>query len=318
MKLSLLILFFSATFSYAQGPRFRDQHFIPAKTGTDTDNITKTDSSGTEQAVPKPYHFAASENLTLVRHEGFISAMHPVFNIPAWTYHRISLALLPEVSTPKRPGGYAGDPEYTSLKGSAYGGSGYDHGHLAPAADFKRSKELYIQSHYMTNMAPQHGCLNQIGWCYLESMTRNWAVESPNTVTHVISGCILSEFSDTLCHPSGLRICVPAYFFKAVLIEDTIHPALSKAIGFIVPNDDLTKEAAQASRCSIDAIEVVTGLDLFSGATKLDQLLLAQVESKTGSFGWEGYKVDCGTKKCENIYTGKRKKPEKRTKLLCR
>lgn len=297
MKFRMLVFFcWVTTFFYAQqtADLFLQPTFYPVKTMT-----------------------SMSDSVTLVRHEGYISQMHNGYHLPLWVYHRISKQLLDEGVKQKRPSGYPADAAYPSLKRTFYGGSGYQHGHLAPAADFKQDEQLYIESHFMTNMAPQHGCLNEIGWCYLESMTRNWAAEDSTTVTHVVSGCIPGKWIDTLCYPSGMKIYVPASFFKAVFIEDTLHPERSRAIGFIVKNDYLSKEAAQQAICSIDSIERITNLDLFSGCTRLNPAQLESTEKNVGAFRWKGYKTECGGKKCESVYSGNRIHPSKRKKLLC-
>lgn len=295
MKLWLVLLLTVTSFNLlAQLPPLTSSVFLPVRT------------------LPKN-----GDTLTLIRHDGYISNMDTAHQLPFWVYHRISKQLLAAGKTRKRPGSYPRDPEYISLKRNAYESSGYQHGHMAPAGDFKRDSVMYRDSHFMTNMAPQHGCLNEIGWCYLESMTRNWASDDSTTVTHIVSGYVPGKWIDTLCHNNGLKIYVPAQYFKAVFIEDTVHPERSRAIGFIVPNDYLSKEAAQKASCSIDQIEALTHLDLFAGATQLTTDQLENTEATIGSFGWEGYTTDCGTKKCESVYSGKRIHPSKRTKLRC-
>lgn len=258
-----------------------------------------------------------SDSSALIRHDGYISKIDTAHQLPFWVYHRISKKMLEQGVKRKRPGDYPRDPEYTILKRSAYESSGYQHGHMAPAGDFKRDSAMYRDSHFMTNMAPQHGCLNEIGWCYLESMTRNWAAEDSTTITHIVSGYVPGKWIDTLCHTNGLKIYVPAQFFKAIFIEDTLHPERSRAIGFIVPNDYLSKEAAQQAAVSIDEIETLTQLDLFADCTRLSTAQQEKTELHVGRFGWEGYTTDCGSKKCESVYSGKRIHPSKRTKLRC-
>ncbi len=287
--------------------------FMPVAAADDPTN----DTAVALKIAVKPFHFAKTENTTVIRHTGYITLMHNVYHIPAWTYHRISKEQLKTVDTnSKRRGGYPKDAQYQALKSTMYDGSGYQHGHMAPAADFKRNSTLHRESNYMTNMAPQHGCLNEIGWCYLESMTRNWASESGSTVTHVVSGCLLGNFKDSLCYPNGFKVYVPAYFYKAILIEDTLHPEKSRAIGFIVANDYLSKEAAQLAQCSIDDIERLTGLNLFMGCTQLDENELLVLEKTIGTFSWN-FTTDCGTKNCESVYSGKRIHPKTRKKLKC-
>jgi endonuclease G len=59
---------------------------------------------------------------------------------------------------------------------SDYVGSGYDRGHMAPAADNQCSgQEAMIESFYFSNMAPQYGQLNRGDWKTLEMRTRELA-----------------------------------------------------------------------------------------------------------------------------------------------
>jgi len=57
---------------------------------------------------------------------------------------------------------------------SDYKGSGYDRGHLAPAADMKWSKEAVLESFFPANMAPQTPGLNRGKWKSLESAVRGF------------------------------------------------------------------------------------------------------------------------------------------------
>jgi endonuclease G len=57
-----------------------------------------------------------------------------------------------------------------------YIGSGYDRGHMAPAADNQCSgQDAMIESFYFSNMAPQYGQLNRGDWKTLEMRTRELA-----------------------------------------------------------------------------------------------------------------------------------------------
>lgn len=57
-----------------------------------------------------------------------------------------------------------------------YVGSGFDRGHMAPAADNQCSgKEAMTESFYYSNMTPQYGQLNRGDWKTLEMQTRELA-----------------------------------------------------------------------------------------------------------------------------------------------
>ena len=65
-----------------------------------------------------------------------------------------------------------GDPVVTK----DYSNSGYDRGHMAPAADMKWSEQAMRESFYMTNICPQHHSNNAGDWKDLEELVRDLAV----------------------------------------------------------------------------------------------------------------------------------------------
>ena len=151
---------------------------------------------------------------------------------------------------------FRADPEI--ITGSAtlvdYRGSGYDRGHLAPAADMKWSEEAMSESFYMSNMSPQVPGFNRGIWRSLESRVRSWAVE--NGAVYVVTGGILSSGLPTIGPDS---ISVPEYFYKVIL--DYQEPEL-KGIGSILPNQG-SKSSLKTYAVSIDSVEQRTGIDFF-------------------------------------------------------
>ena len=69
--------------------------------------------------------------------------------------------------------------------------SGYDKGHLAPAADMKYSTTTMKESFYFSNMSPQKPEFNRGIWKELEEQVRNWA-QIYDTV-YIVTGPILSD-----------------------------------------------------------------------------------------------------------------------------
>lgn len=233
------------------------------------------------------------------------------YNLPLWVSHHINSSLLEE-KFKTRPSGYPKDPQYPNLKGNALQSSGYDHGHLAPAADFKWSKEAYLQSFLMTNMAPQHGCLNQKGWCHLEGTVRKWVEDNPNLDLYIVSGAIINEFIDTLCLSKDIQIFVPRYFYKTILIiEPNEEP---KTIGYIIPNEDVSTFDIQLFQTSVSELEKLTNLDFFSF---LPREIQNEIEPKIPNVPYYSTVISCPDKACESVYSGNRVSPENRTRMNC-
>lgn len=133
-----------------------------------------------------------------------------------------------------------------------YVGSGYDRGHLCPAASMTMNQSAMDESFYMSNMSPQHISCNRGRWKSLESKVREWVVTEGEL--SVVSGPI---FKDNIESIGDNEVTVPGYYYKV------IYNNADKMIGFILPNekcpDDLVDYAVP-----VDSIESMTGIDFFS------------------------------------------------------
>ena len=135
-----------------------------------------------------------------------------------------------------------------------YTGSGYDRGHLAPAADMSWSNQTMQESFYYSNMSPQDQSFNRGIWKKLEELVRTWAVD--NESLYVVTGPILSSGLSTI-GPND--VSVPNYYYKVLL--DYSQPGI-KAIGFILPNH-ANKGSLTEFAMPIDRVEAMTGLNFF-------------------------------------------------------
>lgn len=135
-----------------------------------------------------------------------------------------------------------------------YKGSGYDRGHLAPAADFSYDEFALSQSFYMSNMSPQDPSFNRGIWKKLEDQVRDWA--KANNAIYVVTGPVLNKKFKTI---GKNEVSVPEYYYKIVL--DIEKPEV-KAIAFLMKNE---KSSAELSSfvVTIDEIEKLTQLDFF-------------------------------------------------------
>jgi endonuclease G len=150
------------------------------------------------------------------------------------------------IPDPKVKTGSASDKDYE--------GSGYDRGHLAPAADMGWSTTAMAESFFYSNMSPQTPSFNRGIWKKLEELVRTWAIE--NNKVYVVTGPVLTNELPTI---GPNKVSVPKYYYKVVL--DYSEPSI-KGIGFILPNT-ASKEQLQYYTVSIDSIEKLTGIDFF-------------------------------------------------------
>ncbi|MBO4806893.1 MAG: DNA/RNA non-specific endonuclease [Paludibacteraceae bacterium] len=162
------------------------------------------------------------------------------------------------------------DPAITT--GSAhpyeYRNSGYDKGHLAPAADMRFDEEAMNESFYMSNVSPQIKEMNCGIWNDLEKQTRKWARHYGRI--YVVCGPILNNpksqkkklsYEDKYKGWTSSNITVPDYFYK--IIFDFSKKGKEKMIAFCIPNED-AKGSFYNYAVTVDSIETLTGIDFFS------------------------------------------------------
>ena len=135
-----------------------------------------------------------------------------------------------------------------------YKKSGYDQGHLAPAADMAWSKTAMKESFYYSNMSPQLPSFNRDIWKKLEEHVRDWAVD--DKAVYVVTGPVLTEGLSTI---GPNKVSVPKYYYKVIL--DYTLPEI-KGIGFIMPNAG-SKKPLKTYAVTIDSVEKFTGIDFF-------------------------------------------------------
>lgn len=135
-----------------------------------------------------------------------------------------------------------------------YTKSGYDRGHLAPAADMGWSAQAMNESFFYSNMSPQEPGFNRGIWKKLEEQVRQWAID--NQAIYVTTGPVLENNLQTIGHN---KVAIPHYYYKVIL--DYSKPDL-KGIGFIMPNASSTL-ALNNYAVSIDSVEAVTGINFF-------------------------------------------------------
>ena len=147
-----------------------------------------------------------------------------------------------------------------------YKGSGYDRGHLCPAADMKLSKEAMKETFQMWNMSPQEPSFNRGKWSELEALVRNYIKDETDTL-FIVTGAV---FVDNKGFIGNNEVTVPSMFYKAVY-------CLKKGgIGFILPNQKIN-DKLHVFQVPISYIEELTGIDFFPQLTKEMQI---EIESQ--------------------------------------
>lgn len=161
----------------------------------------------------------------------------------------------------------------------AYRGSGYDRGHMCPAADQKWSLQAMNDCFVMANMCPQDNDLNAKAWETLESKERQWAQRDKSL--WIIAGPIYQSSDKERIGPYNVR--VPSAFFKVLLALDVAEP---RAIAFVYPNE-LAPGNMQDYAMSVDELEKRLGYDFFA---ELPDDLENKVESSYSFTEWNNSK----------------------------
>ncbi len=195
------------------------------------------------------------ENLMLY-YEGFNVAFNPAMHQPNYSAWQLTSDRIDGEFSRK-------DVEFQADENVAgcatlqdYKRSGFDRGHMAPAADMKWSKQAMADCHYLTNMCPQDQRLNSGAWATIEKSCRKWA-QKYGTL-YIIAGPVLS---DRLTRSIGLTpVPVPERFFKVIVAPEANPPM---GIAFLMPNGFISG-GAQETVTTIDQIEAITGFDFFS------------------------------------------------------
>lgn len=147
-------------------------------------------------------------------------------------------------------------PEAAQAALADYRGSGYDRGHLAPAADFKADQGAMDESFYLTNVAPQVGNgFNRHLWARLEAAVRARARDGGEVF--VVTGPVVVEGGAAI---GGGRVAVPAAFFKAVYDAET-----GETLAWLAPNRAHRGVSYAAFAIPPEQLEALTGLDFWPG-----------------------------------------------------
>ena len=176
------------------------------------------------------------------------------------------------VKNTSRSNDFRPDPEISTGSASLadYRKSGYDRGHLSPAADFAFDEEAMSETFYMSNMSPQAGGLNRGIWKDLEAEVRLWAANFGRV--YVVSGPILEKSASEYKTIGENAVVVPEFYYKVLLAPlyadeaDKATPEDAEsvlALAFIFPNEKC-EGTLDDYKTTVDEVEARTGLDFFS------------------------------------------------------
>ncbi|NJM45461.1 MAG: DNA/RNA non-specific endonuclease [Alkalinema sp. RU_4_3] len=224
---------------------------------------------------------AIDRNNLLVARPQYVLSYNADRGIPNWTSWQLNASWLGNLPRrlfmPDTTLG-AGIPVVTQ---NDYNGSGFDRGHMVPAADRNRTPEDSQSVFLMSNILPQAPDNNQGPWEKLESYSRDLVRQGKEL--YIIAGGTgdggIGKNGPATTIARG-KVAVPKMTWKVIVVLDgpSATPAITsktRVIAVSMPNEQGIKDMPwQNYRVSVDAIEAITGYDLLSTVPKRTQTAL--------------------------------------------
>lgn len=237
--------------------------------------IPVCEATGSYQAQEKDHEVHAYSGFTLCYRESY--------ELSEWVAYILTKEELNKITG--RPKKFYTDYNISTLSAdpSDYTRSGYDRGHLAPAADMEWSEQTAKESSLMSNIAPQTSQLNQGLWNELEQKVRKWARKFGEIA--VITGPVLEKEPFEYKTIGKNNVAVPEYFYKVLLAPQKTKDGKGKfiALAFIMPNNNCTGSLYDYAS-TIDEVERRTGLNFFS---LIPDAVEEELENNIDFSGWE-------------------------------
>ena len=212
-----------------------------------------------------------------IKNLGYTSSYNTSYGIPNWVAYELTRSEAASHEA-ERTNKFMPDPKVKgkSANNSDYKGSGYDKGHMAPAADMKWSKTVMEQSFYFTNICPQAPGLNRGAWKDLEENIREWAIRDSALV--IICGPLYTK--EPIQYIPETSVAIPDAYFKVVCSPYTDEV---RGIAFVFPNAKASKHPREYV-VTIDSVEKMTGMDFLS---QLPDEIENQIEQTSNYTQWE-------------------------------
>ena len=273
---------------------------------TPTSNVAMIDSghaSSSSVLGPASYPGPIADFL---RHAAYISSYDRRLRHPSWTAEHLTAASLqrPPGTKPDRSNSVfredARIPEVFRARMADYFRSGYDRGHMVPAADAKSSQLAMDETFLLTNIAPQVGVgMNRDYWAHTEDFVRRLTSRFADLYVFTIPLYLPRQMPDgkfrvnyeVIGNPPN--VSVPTHFAKVILgvghakdgngapgpKPEWKGGAMAKvgltggnvmALGaFVMPNSMIPNEAPLESfSVPVETVERAAGLTLFPEAVK--------------------------------------------------
>ena len=160
--------------------------------------------------------------------EAFAVMHSGVSRTPLWSAEYLTRASLRAAREVQREDNFHAEaslPQEDQAQLSDYAHSGFDRGHMSPAADMP-TVQAQIESFSLANIVPQNRQNNQLLWAAIESATRH--IVQQRGELYVITGPL---FEGEQINRINNRVFIPTHIFKAVY-----DPQTKEAAAWLAPN----------------------------------------------------------------------------------
>lgn len=172
----------------------------------------------------------------------------------SWTFHFLSQESIKGPQS--RINAYKGDDSLADpVRSYDYRYSGFDRGHLVPAADMKLNRLAMTDTFYMTNMSPQRSGFNSGIWRVLESHVRRQVLHLGDA--YIITAPIL--LSEAYYPKIQSGVSIPYYYYKIAY-----YPEASYIEAYLIPNESQKGVPLSAFLLSVDELEELTNYDFYA------------------------------------------------------
>jgi endonuclease G, mitochondrial len=238
----------------------------------DRQNLALGNPSGAVSDTRKPDNY-------LIERKAYALSYHRDRGIPNWVSWELQADDLGDL---KRPPFHPDDElpnKWYRVSPNDYTRSGFDRGHMCPAADRNKDQEDSYQAFSMINIVPQAPDNNQGLWEHLESYCRGLAKEGYT----LYIACGGYGFSPENTLDDG-RVAVPSNLWKIIVavpgggIEKI--DSNTRVIAVDIPNrQGVRQDDWRDYRVNVRSIEAATGYTFFSALPKdLQQELKQKVD----------------------------------------
>jgi endonuclease G len=235
----------------------------------------EVDKGSEVKTTTNTFFIPTSTTGQIVHHKGYSLSYSETHEQPEWVAYELKKEHL-STNDFKRPYFEIDNAVKTGAASwRNYKNSGYDKGHLCPAADRRYSKFSHDETFLTSNITPQEHQFNAGIWNSLEQQTRYWA-KRYNGV-YVVTGGVLNGQMKSI---GNEKVSVPNQFYKIILDYNNGNP---KVLAFLMKHEDSNLPLYQFV-VSVDEVEALTGIDFFP---ELDYELEAKIEASRSYSDWK-------------------------------